>query len=83
MNPDEIRSAFNVQHPRNCDSQWQRLNLSTGPVLARRNVAHYSSPVYVVVVNEGVAKHWLVTIMCQLRFNGTTSVLAQRRPGVA
>lgn len=74
FNPDEIRTAFNQQHPGHGGPQWLRLNLSTGPVLARRNVAHHSSPIYLVVINQGMCRHWMVTLKRQLKSNGSTSV---------
>lgn len=77
--PDEIRSAFNHQHPNHGGPEWVRLDLTTGPVLARRNIAHHSSPIYVVVVDKGIARHHMVTIKRQLKSNGTTSVPAAVR----
>lgn len=79
MNPDEIRVAFNRQHPHAGGPQWLRLNLTAGPVLARRNVAHHSSPIYVMVIDKGIARHWMVTVKRQLKANGTTSVPPEAR----
>lgn len=73
FNPDEIRDAFNMQHGLEFHSAcWVRLDLSTGPVLARRNMGHYSSPIYVAVLNDELVRHWMVTIKRQLKSNGTT-----------
>lgn len=72
FNPDEIRAAFNLQHRDHGGPDWVRLNLSTGPVLARRNVSHQSSPIYVAVVNQDVVRHYMVTTTRQLKSNGTT-----------
>lgn len=74
LNPDEIRNAFNAQHRAHGGPEWLRLNLSAGPVLARRNVGHHSSPIYVVLVNMGMARYYMVTLKRQLKSNGTTNV---------
>jgi len=74
LNPDEIRNAFNTQHRNHGGPGWVRLNLSAGPVLARRHVAHHSSPIYVVVVNMGMARHYMVTLKRQLKSNGSASI---------
>jgi len=79
LNPDEIRTAFNAQHRGHGGPEWVRLNLSAGPVLARRNIAHHSSPVYVVIVNANMARHYMVTIKRQLKSNGSTSIAPEVR----
>lgn len=79
LNPDEIRSAFNRQHPGHGGPEWVRLNLSAGPVLARRNVGHHSSPIYVVVIDNGMARHWMVTLKRQLKSNGSSNITTELR----
>lgn len=74
FDPNEIRTEFNRQHPGHGGAPWVRLDLSTGPVLARRNVGHHSSPIYVVVVDNGIARHWMVTTTRQLKANGSTGI---------
>lgn len=74
FNPDEIRDAFNVHYRNHGGPEWVRLNLSTGPVLARRNVSHHSSPIYIAVVNNGIAQHYMVTMKRQLKSNGSASI---------
>lgn len=79
LNPDEIRAAFNRQHPGHGGPDWVRLNLSNGPVLARRNVPHYSSPIYIAIVNMAMARHYMVTIKRQLKSNGSSNITGELR----
>lgn len=80
LNPDEIRNEFNRQHGNDFSGAlWMRLNLSIGPVLARRNMGHHSSPIYVVVIDGGVARHWMVTIKRQLKSNGSSTITPEVR----
>lgn len=79
LNPDEIRYEFQRQYPNHGSAQWVRLNLRTGPVLARRNIAHQSSPVYVAIMDNMpimggalTVRHWMVTIKRQLKSNGSS-----------
>lgn len=79
LNPEEIRANFNKQHRHHGGPKWVRLNLSTGPVLARRNVPHHSSPIYVAVLGESMAKHWMVTTTRQLKSNGNSNITPELR----
>lgn len=79
FNPDEIRNAFNNQHRGHGGPEWVRLNLSSGPVLARRNVGHNSSPIYIAVLDMNMARHYMVTLKRQLKSNGSSSITAELR----
>ncbi len=79
FNPEEIRTQFNKQYYGHGGPEWRRLNLSTGPVLARRNVGHVSSPIYIAVLDNDVARHWMVTMKRQLKSNGSSHITAELR----
>ena len=77
LDANTIRSEFNRQHPNHAGPQWVRLNLPTGPVLARRQMKHHSAQIYVLVIDgedrHKIARHYMVTQKRELKSSGTAN----------
>src|SRR6185369_2615030 len=77
MTAIEVRTEVNRQYP-GAVAGWARLDLTDGPVLARRKMAHDSELIYLLVVSgtgpHKMARHYVVTPQQELKSMAATAI---------